>query len=775
MATKETLKDIGIAIQNHRKKELATYSRICAIGRAYCDFSDEMHTDNNGIKQFWITNKEDLGRQTYKEDGQPIYKNTRLGEILSKYHSGTRNYIVRTRFDEINQVSVKILSRATYTPTYDSIQEITIYLNEETKPHRFQKISDLISNRDELEIKLIALLKKQEEERKTREEAARKEVTERQKKAALLAAKEAEREEREAAKAEEERIKAERKRLKEEEEQIKNMERLLAEANQQIKEAQSFTLQGDQMRSQHILDEVQETTKRSHLYDGVPIVIEGGPGTGKTTTMIQRLKFLLSSQALEDYNAPLTEKQISLLTDPTTRDNNWLFFSPTRQLLVFLRHNMVEEDLKAGDHNTTILDQFCTDMLISYKLRNPETDGPFKLYKQKNAEDKTIIKDARIAVLSFEKYIINNIKNILQNAEQLNTSEFAWNELAAEIKTFCKRGEDVKDLDALAQLFTSMKDHELSKVKTVENKLSEELKKKALFIKNKVIANIEMADKAKSLFEKWLQDTFVSQDEDFDENDMDEAEVDEAESVSLSQMDFGTKLYQQIQPILRKLGLHEHDYKQKLSKRQNELYNIIKEYVDETPVENIGSLAWFSKKYAFLCRGAESNILNQIPRLYKLYRQEQIKKGSTTYNQKLLEQVVKKDNGKRLHREELELIIGVINHMLCAIYKKSRTRFESMKKNKYVEAYCKNVKPVIGIDEATDYSLIDYYFISSFLHYAHSSLTLCGDIMQGLNDKGIQSWNDLKDLFPNLEVSELKKSYRQVPTLVDMSKEIYKD
>jgi DNA helicase IV len=122
------------------------------------------------------------------------------------------------------------------------------------------------------------------------------------------------------------------------------------------------------------------------------------------------------------------------------------------------------------------------------------------------------------------------------------------------------------------------------------------------------------------------------------------------------------------------------------------------------------------------------------------------------------------------------LIVGTINRIILSIYKKSKTRFEAMRKNKFVDAYCDNVKPVIGVDEATDYTVIDYYFISSFLHYEYSSLTLCGDIMQGLNAHGIKSWNELKaHLFPNMEVVELKRSYRQLPTLVEMSKQIYKD
>ena len=35
------------------------------------------------------------------------------------------------------------------------------------------------------------------------------------------------------------------------------------------------------------------------MYDGTCVVVDGGPGTGKTTTLIQRLKYLISE--LEAY------------------------------------------------------------------------------------------------------------------------------------------------------------------------------------------------------------------------------------------------------------------------------------------------------------------------------------------------------------------------------------------------------------------------------------------------------------------------------------------
>ena len=120
----------------------------------------------------------------------------------------------------------------------------------------------------------------------------------------------------------------EERRRKEEEERLlgEEINRLNSEYQEhQAKTAamQSFIREGVSLRSQHILDPTQETAKRSHFYDGVPIVIEGGPGTGKTTTMIQRLKFLLDTDALTEYASPLTEAQKRELTDDISF--KWLF------------------------------------------------------------------------------------------------------------------------------------------------------------------------------------------------------------------------------------------------------------------------------------------------------------------------------------------------------------------------------------------------------------------------------------------------------------------
>lgn len=347
---KQSLINIGYAIKNHRSREVYNYSQNCAVARVSCNVANKIHPNQNGEKIYWLINDENTSR-AYKGDGFPVYKNTPMGSVLSTYHSGIRNFDTRTTYALRNAVTVNIHNRATYSLTNQSAKEITVNFDSETKSYHFQRLSDLINKKKELEKKLADMRLKQEKERKEREEAARKAEKH-------LETEEAERKRRE-----------EKARRRKEQEELAEMERKVAEASEAVEKTQSFIRQGDEMRSQHILDEFQENAKRSHLYDGVPIVIEGGPGTGKTTTMIQRLKFLISAQALDGYNAPLSKQQISTLTDPATRDNNWLFFSPTTQLLSFLRQNMVDEGLKVNSQNSTelISDNMCGNIWVQNK------------------------------------------------------------------------------------------------------------------------------------------------------------------------------------------------------------------------------------------------------------------------------------------------------------------------------------------------------------------------------------------------------------------------
>ena len=578
---------------------------------------------------------------------------------------------------------------------------------------------------------------------------------------------------------EEERKKIEEEiRRREEEEkarqaEIDRLERSIEETNRSIMAIRNFLRTSVELRSQHILDEYQEDAKRSHLFDGTAVVIDGGPGTGKTTTTIQRLKFLLSQSALNGYENPLTDAQIQYLTDPQEWNSRWLFFSPTDLLLKYLRSNMAQEELIADEKNTRTLERFRSVKMREYDLFNPTKDGPFKPYKQSG--NTVLIKDPQNTILAFEKFCIEFIRSNMEKRVALKTDQYSWHDIAVSIKaTFANI--KVKDIDGLMSMLNALRDRDKSNIKRIDAELRNLINAEAVKVKQAIMSNDVTEAKINTLFEQWKRERIQEIVDDEDDITTSEEEEENDELEAFNRQDFETQLFSTLRKILRKLGLIQIDPKTKLSKRDESFKMLVDTFItDDIKLKQIGELAWFTKNFSSMCRGLESNLIAQVPKIYKVFRKQYVATDSNLYNQKLLEQIVKKDNNKHLHPEEQDLLLGFLNNMFFSIYKKSKNRFDGLK-HKYVIAYKESVRPVIGIDEATDYSILDYFLMVSFRHYEFSAITLCGDIMQGLNDHGINNWEELKEfILPELDVKHLNISYRQLPSLVEMSKEMYKD
>ena len=743
---KESLADIAWAINEHTIIEHQNMPCQGGVARYYVDL-EEMPD----IHQIFLANVKVRKQVRYGDDSINIWKNTKLGGALIMKGIGNSIYYG----NRPQPYKIKVYNAANYRHWITgSIDQVEIQ-QEDKKRYRFADLKSLLSQFQD------ARRQAQENQKRLRELQLEREKIERQQKKAA---------EEEALRLQKEQEENER-RTREYQEKAELLEKEIAETNAKIKFIKSFVRESLELRIQHILDPSQEEAKRSHIYDNVPVLIDGGPGTGKTTTMIQRLKFLLSDEALHDYTK-LSDKEIEELTNPATINYKWVFFSPNTLLLEYLRNNMREEELIANDVNTFTLEQFRKKMLLEYKLRNPETDAPFKNFSFRDGVSKPLILNAKRAIYDFEHFCIENIKSILLKAYSLPTVDYEWHSTAVEIKAYCKRAENVKDMAALVNLFNSLQDNQKKHVKDIEQQLIKILGAVSVEVQQEVLKDETATNAVKALLEKWNKDLLSQIDEEILETEMTEDDDTEDESAKLN---FEADLYRRLKALIRQVAINEIDTKKKLRGRQAELYAVVSNHIKEDSLKKVGSLAWFVKNYASLTKGIESNVLSQMPRLYKLYRKQQLETNSSNYDLILLKKIIEKGGNKHLHADEQNLLIGYINNMLYRIYKRSSVRFNNLK-HKYALAYKDWAKPVIGVDEATDYSILDYYLISSFRHYNFNSLTLSGDIMQGITEHGINDWEELSNwVLPELAKYELKVSYRQTPTLVNLAREMYKD
>lgn len=648
-----------------------------------------------------------------------IYKNLKLGELLITHYEGRHLY----EPPKDKKTFVEIFSHALYTPSLRDEEEfakdITIRIAGEQTVHSYQTLAKILA----LQVEIDRL--KEQKEKATTQEA---------------------------------------------EELVKRIHAKEVEKQDYLDKAQSFIRKYAELRYQPILDPTQEKIKRSKLFDG-PLIINGGPGTGKTTSLIQRIKFLTEKEAMVEYKTDLTAEQEKVLLGTP---NPWVFFSPSELLALFLRNSMSEKGLAAGTETVKVWATYKNELIKTYGLINPETKRPFMMCKRKQEEEnlfvnnpgaiKTITRELEDFYLGLQKEKLNKIANI-------DTEPFYWKQTGGSMKEYTCNKKEIGSIGDMILLFANLNET----YKKEADKISEEYTTLVNRIAGKIQVAInkdaERKEKLNQLLRQWKNDKQVVEDEEDDDDSVIESE-DFGEVEDASSFDFDSALFSKLKSLCRKQALKKYDSSTRLTKRDKDLLELISEAEHQEEYERMGQTAYFKKYFERLTKGIVDNVLREIPRGYKKFRRTQLVKENPDWNRVLLDELVKKDNNSRIHPEERALLLYFINR-IC--YRLAKTFSESFKEwnHPYIVAYKKSCRPVIGIDEATDFSLIDLLVMNSFIHPTISSVTLSGDIMQRMTTNGIHSWEDFSTLVPHTEKADLNVSYRQSPTLLSLASLIY--
>ena len=319
---KETLADIAWAINEHTITEHQNMPCQGGVARYYVDLEELPD-----IHQVFLANVPVRKKVWYGDDSMNIYKNTRLGGALIMKGIGNSIYYG----NRPAPYKMKVYNQANYRHWITgSIDQVEILL-ENKKRYRFSDLKSLLIQFQQ------AKDQEAENRRRLRELELKREEIERQQKIAA---------EKEALRLEKEHEENERK-TRECQEKADLLEKEIAETNAKIKYIKSFVRNELALRAQHILDPSQEEAKRSHIYDGIPVLIDGGPGTGKTTTMIQRLKFMLSEEALRDYTKDeRKDLKTGEITPTGLQNSNVLYFELENNSWCCIRPSGTEPKIK---------------------------------------------------------------------------------------------------------------------------------------------------------------------------------------------------------------------------------------------------------------------------------------------------------------------------------------------------------------------------------------------------------------------------------------------
>lgn len=773
------LKDVLTKINNHTKVEISGHYQNPSIAMGEVLLA-------NSNRNIWIVNNGFMRRTIVQRDITGGYQGTTSTGANTEYNEpGPNITIPKNREPAITLLqeyegpfervfingekrSFIIKSSAHYSISGGKVNNVVVGVAGQKSWSSFPTLAEALAKLGRVDDEIKRKQEAEEAAKKKAEEIRRKQEEE----ASRLAREEAKRLEEEARKAEEE------ARILQEEIAAAQVEReaILSEASK----AAAFIREQMSLRRNPVLDKFQNKAKFSNMYNGAAEIINGGPGTGKTTTMIQRLKLLIDREDLENYiaNHPeckLTKLQLDFISE--TKDN-WVYFSPNELLKKYLQDNMNYEGLTGTNERTAVWCVFLKDAVRDeYHLAGPEC--PFDFIHPKMADKAIFCGDHYRIIQRFTDFFLSQVKEKFAKVAKIDCSKYDWRFQGGIITRECEKASSISSIPELLRFLIHLSDVDKNiSVKGVKlstgSEITTEYNKNARDLTDKYIQTLKRndADKYSQLIDYIKSLAKVSQPEPEDPDETEGTEESE-------QPDFGNIdviLFNKVNALVKKLALIQLDLTAKLTPSQKTLNEYLKDVIKEDDMMDIAESAYFSKYISPALRGFSSYVLTPIPQYYKQFRKTLSDADKSDWDSALLSEMLDTHKNKRLYNQEQDLLVGFINNICSSLYTVDRKVFESTK-HTYLDAYKALCRPVIGVDEATDYSIIDFYGIKSFGHYAVRSYTLCGDTMQLMKEDGITDWEVLRNplLFEKMEVQNLNMSYRQSEELLELADKIYQE
>lgn len=538
--------------------------------------------------------------------------------------------------------------------------------------------------------------------------------------------------------------------------------RILTQQQEDLKNITIYIRKQGEMRYSQIVDPIQTGIMSDNLFDGKTVIIKGGPGTGKTTTMIHRLAYLTNTFAIkEDEKKKLNKFKLSPtqrkeLLNAIKENRDWMFFSPSQMLKEYLAAAMKKEGLTNTTEKVWNWKDYCRTILQEYYhlLEMPGSKAPFRVCY---LTDTLFYQNCDI-ITEFEHFYLDQLRLINSQLPPIGDErkKYRWTSIAQNIQ---KMLEDIEsfDLPRFVSVFVSLEAVYGNDCKELLAESQHALNDLTEKVCNLLEKNKEIKSDIESIFE-------ITADDLFEETDSDDQDEDRKKKNPLST---GLKKWLKSYCYSRVSEAAELNDEQKLI--EDYLLPIIENKFDKE-VQKIGELVIF-EQYAQYTRGVRAIMLNVVPACYKKFRTYLNKTKNEGCNQKLLRDIMQRNQGKELHFQEQALLLGFINTLVKQIKRATRDKFY----HEYIEAYEEVSRPIIGIDEATDFSVCEIYAIQSLLSRDFYSLTICGDRMQRMTSYGIASWSELDSVVVNPKPIEMKTSYRQSKKLLEVARSLCED
>lgn len=168
-----------------------------------------------------------------------------------------------------------------------------------------------------------------------------------------------------------------------------------------------------------------------------------------------------------------------------------------------------------------------------------------------------------------------------------------------------------------------------------------------------------------------------------------------------------------------------------------------------------GEISALSERFAF------PQIFGRIPGFYQEFRKEHLERF-------FKDDAASEVNARKVDALELDTLLFAALEIVREYYS------EDTPANSAPGYLWSNMRGMVAIDEATDFSPVEIGCMQRLSSPTLGSLTLSGDLMQRLTPHGLSKWEDLAEVDVVAQEYLLEVSYRQTHRLLQVAADLYR-
>lgn len=506
------------------------------------------------------------------------------------------------------------------------------------------------------------------------------------------------------------------------------------------------------LRDQPILDQYQDEIFRLPLDQR--LLILGPPGTGKTTTLIRRLGQKLDAGFLDEAERRLVETITS--NQGTAHAHSWLMFTPTELLKQYLKEAFAREGVPAPDQNIKTWRDYQRELARSVfgVLKTASGSGIFILKEGVNYLQEMALNNP---IQWFDDFDGWQSKSFLQElreaANQLkNANHSEAHKLGARLQGILPQDADSSIAAVFGQLAI-----EMPNVQALVSSLKESSDAKIKASLNlQLNRNRAFLDELASVINSLQQASATEAD------DLDDSDADEDDDVSGPRTGRAAAFTAYMKAVRAQAKAVASKRTVSKTSRNGKIIEWLGERgLKETDRLEVGaSLLVQANARRFV--NPVKRYLDNIPRRYRAFRRER-QQAKSWYLPSGFE-------ARDIHPLELDIVLLAMLRATGDLLSRPNVQRAidepAWSSLKTIHGHYRNQ---ILVDEATDFSPIQLANMAALTHPRLRSFFACGDFNQRLTTWGARSEDELKWVFPDVEIKAISVTYRQSKQLNDLA------